>query len=69
MTAAEQAFYECGNFTPADAAAGNTSPSCLSSPGTGTPEVPYVIALPALALAGFGGVFVIRRRRDLSVIR
>jgi MYXO-CTERM domain-containing protein len=69
MTAAEQAFYNCGDLTPADAAAGNTAPSCASSPGTGTPEAPYAIALPVLALAGFGGVFVIRRRRDLSVVR
>jgi MYXO-CTERM domain-containing protein len=69
MTAAEQTFYNCGDLTPADAAAGNTTPSCLSSPGAGTPEAPYAVALPVLALAGFGGVFVIRRRRDLSVIR
>ena len=38
MTASEQAYYNCGDLTPADAAAGNTTPSCLSGPGTGTPE-------------------------------
>ena len=69
MTATEQAFYDCGDLTPADAAAGNTSPSCPSSPGTGTPETPYAITLPVLALAGFGGVVVIRRRRDRPVVR
>ena len=69
MTATEQAYYNCGDLTPADAAAGNTTPSCLSGPGTGTPEAPYAVALPVLALAGFGGVVVIRRRRDLSVVR
>jgi ABC-type phosphate transport system substrate-binding protein len=69
MAAAEQAFYNCGDLTPADAAAGNTSPSCLSSPGTGTPEAPYAVAFPVLALAGFGSVFMIRRRRNLSLIR
>ena len=67
MTATEQAFYNCGDLTPADAAAGNTSPSCL--PGTGTPEAPYAVALPVLALAGFGGVFAVRRRRDRLVVR
>ena len=60
MTAAEQAYYTCGDLTPADVAAGNTTPSC--SPGNGLPEAPYVVALPVLALAGFGGAFAVRRR-------
>src|ERR1700722_7775867 len=64
MTAAEQAFYNCGDLTPADAAAGNNSPSCGSSPPPNTPEAPYAVALPVLALAGLGGVFMIRRRPD-----
>jgi hypothetical protein len=33
------------------------------NPGTGTPEVPYVLALPLIALAIFGGWTVLRRRR------
>jgi len=33
------------------------------NPGTGTPEVPYVLALPVIALAIFGAWVVLRRRR------
>jgi hypothetical protein len=32
-------------------------------PGTGTPEVPYVLVLPVLAIAVIGGYVLIRRRR------
>ena len=62
MTAAEQAYYTCGDLTPADVAAGNTTPSC-SSPGNGLPEAPSAVAFPLVALAGLGAVFMARRRR------
>jgi phosphate transport system substrate-binding protein len=64
MTAAEQAYYSCGDLTPADVAAGLTTPSC--NPGNGMPEAPYAVALPVLGLAAFCGVFILRRRRDFS---
>ena len=38
-----------------------------SGPGTGTPEVPYVLALPVIALGIFGGFFLVRRRRSISL--
>jgi phosphate transport system substrate-binding protein len=63
MTAAEQAYYNCGDLTPADVAAGNTTPLCESSPGNGLPEAPYAVAFPVLALVAIGGVFTMRRRR------
>jgi len=66
MTTAEEVFYNCGDLTPSDVAAGNTTPSCESSPGNGLPEAPYAVALPVVALAAFGGVFILRRRRVLS---
>jgi MYXO-CTERM domain-containing protein len=66
MTTAEQAFYDCGDLTPADVAAGNTVPSCASSPGSGLPETPYAVLLPMIALLALGGVVLIRRRRMLS---
>ena len=66
MTAAEQAYYNCGDLTPADVAAGNTTPSCESSPGNGLPEAPYAVAFPVLALGALGGVFMMRRRRRLN---
>jgi phosphate transport system substrate-binding protein len=62
MTSPEQAYYTCGDLTPADVAAGNTTPSC-SGPGNGLPETPYAVAFPVLAVAAFAGVFVLRRRR------
>jgi hypothetical protein len=33
-------------------------------PGTGTPEVPYVLALPVLAAGILGGMVLVRRRRS-----
>ncbi len=36
------------------------------NPGTGTPEVPDVLALPVIAVAIFGGWAVLRRRRVAS---
>jgi phosphate transport system substrate-binding protein len=66
MTAAEQSFYTCGDLTPSDAAAGNTASACESSPGDGLPETPYAVALPIVALAAFGAVFTLRRRKILS---
>ena len=35
-------------------------------PGTGTPEVPYALALPVLAAAVIGGTLLIRRRRSTT---
>jgi hypothetical protein len=35
-----------------------------ANPGNGLPEVPYVLALPALAFGMFGGMVWIRRRRS-----
>jgi ABC-type phosphate transport system substrate-binding protein len=67
MTAAEQAFYTCGDLTAADVAAGDTTAPC--NPGSGLPETPYAVALPVVALAAFGGVLIIRRRRILSTAR
>ena len=43
--------------TPGDIGAG---------PGTGTPEVPYVLVLPVIALGIFGGSVLLRRRRSVS---
>ncbi len=63
MTADEQAYYTCGDLTPADVAAGNTTPSCGSGPGNGLPEAPYAVAFPVLALTALGSVFMVRRRR------
>ena len=41
---------------------------CISSdPGTGTPEAPAAIALPAVALVAFGGVLIARRRARTRV--
>jgi phosphate transport system substrate-binding protein len=61
LTAAEQTAYDCGDLTPADVAAGLTTPSC--SPGTGTPEAPYALALPLLAFALISGTIWIGRSR------
>jgi phosphate transport system substrate-binding protein len=66
-TAMEEAALECGDLTPAEVAAGETTPSCATSPGNGLPETPYAVALPVVALATFGGVFVMRRRKVLSI--
>jgi phosphate transport system substrate-binding protein len=62
MTAAEQAFYSCGDLTQSDVAAGLTTSSC--SPGTGTPEVAAPLLLPLLALALGGIGYGVKRRRD-----
>jgi phosphate transport system substrate-binding protein len=68
-TADEEAALPCGDLMPSEVQAGQTTPTCgvtTQLPPPNTPETPYVIALPVLALAGFGGVFVRRRRRDPS---
>jgi len=62
ITAAERAYYTCGDLTPADVAAGNTTLSCFS-PGNGLPEAPYAVAFPLVAPAVLGAVFMARRRR------
>ena len=46
-TSDEQAAYACGDLTPAEVQAGQTSPTC-GPPGE-TPEAPYVLALPLVA--------------------
>lgn len=56
------------DLTPTEVQAGQTSPTCGSGPGTGTPEVPFVVALPVAALGIFGGSVAIRRRRDSRVL-
>jgi phosphate transport system substrate-binding protein len=50
------------DLTVSDVQAGATTPSCNSSPGTGTPEVPFALALPVIALGVFGGLVALRRR-------
>jgi len=37
-----------------------------TDPGSGTPEVPYVLVLPIVAVAMFGGSVLLRRRRSVS---
>lgn len=67
LTAAEQAYDTCGDLTPADVAAGNTTPAC-ANPGNGLPEAPSVVAFPVLGLFVAGSaVFVMRRRRSPAV--
>jgi hypothetical protein len=46
--------------------AGPTAGDTGTGPGTGTPEVPYVLALPVIALGIFGGSVLLRRRRSVS---
>ena len=60
-TSAELAVCD---LTISEVQAGETTPTCGSGPGTGTPEVPFVLALPVAALGMFGGSVVLRRRRD-----
>ena len=36
------------------------------NPGDGTPETPYAVALPVIALGAFGVAAVVRRRRTSS---
>jgi phosphate transport system substrate-binding protein len=70
-TAGEDAAFACGDLTPSEVQAGQTTPTCgvtTQQPPPGTPEAPYAVALPVLALVGLGGVFVVRRRRNLSVV-
>ena len=62
LTAAEQAYYTCGDLTPADVVAGNTTPSC-SNPGNGLPEAPSAVIIPIAGLAAFGVAVAVRRRR------
>ncbi len=63
MTPAEQAYSTCGDLTPADVAAGNTTPAC-SNPSNGLPEAPSAVLFPVLGFAALGfGAFVMRRRR------
>jgi phosphate transport system substrate-binding protein len=52
------------DLTVSEVQAGQTTPSCGSSPGTGTPEAPFALALPAIAVGLFGTVFTIRRRKE-----
>jgi phosphate transport system substrate-binding protein len=64
-TAAELAVCD---LTISEVQAGETTPTCGSGPGTGTPEVPFVLALPVAALGIFGGSVVLRRRRDRRIV-
>jgi hypothetical protein len=54
---------EC-DLTVAEVQAGQTTPTCGSGPGTGTTEVPFVLALPVAALGILGGSVAFRRRRE-----
>jgi hypothetical protein len=38
----------------------------VADPGNGTPEVPYVLVLPILAVTVFGGSMLLRRRRSAT---
>src|SRR5271170_5209445 len=58
-TADEDAAIACGDLTPSEVQAGQTTPTCgvtTQQPPPGTPETPYAVALPVLALVGLGGV-------------
>jgi hypothetical protein len=57
------------DLTPAEVQAGQTTPTCDSGQGTGTPKVPFVLALPVAALGVFGGSLAFRRRRDREMTR
>ena len=57
MTADEQAYYTCGDLTPADVAAGNTTPSCGSGARQWAARGSLRFAFPVLALAALGSVF------------
>jgi hypothetical protein len=55
--------------TPVTFTASSSDPNGFvfsTGPGTGTPEVPYVLALPVIAVAVFGGAVVVRRRRSVG---
>jgi hypothetical protein len=39
-----------------------------ASPGTGTPQVPFALVLPLMAIAIFGGTILIQRRRSSRAI-
>jgi ABC-type phosphate transport system substrate-binding protein len=67
-TAAESAAYSCGDFTPTEVQAGQTTPTCGVTNGTPppppeTPEAPAALMLPLGALAIMGTVIVRRTRR------
>jgi ABC-type phosphate transport system substrate-binding protein len=62
LTADEQAAYACGDLTPAEVQAGQTTPTC--QPPAGTPEVPMALDLPLAALALMGGGVCLLRRRQ-----
>ena len=64
QTSAELAVCD---LTISEVQAGETTPTCGSGPGTGTPEVPFVLALPVAALGIFGGSVAVRRRRDRRI--
>jgi ABC-type phosphate transport system substrate-binding protein len=64
-TSAELAVCD---LTISEVQAGETTPTCGSGPGTGTPEVPFVLALPVAALGIFAGSIASRRRRDRRMV-
>ncbi len=45
----------------------STAGTVGGGPGTGTPEVPYALALPVLVVAIIGGTLLVRRRRSTAV--
>jgi ABC-type phosphate transport system substrate-binding protein len=67
-TAAEQAAYSCGDLTPAEVQAGQTTPTCgVVTPPPETPESPFAVVLPVLAVGLIGGTVLVRRRRSSGV--
>jgi phosphate transport system substrate-binding protein len=63
-TADEAAALACGDLTPAEVAAGQTTPTCgVTVPPPSLPESPLAVALPLLGLATAGGAVAMRRRR------
>lgn len=65
LTAAERVSYACGDLTPTDVQAGQTSAVC-GNPPVSTPEFAAPLLLPLAAIGLFGGGAMFRRRRSLA---
>jgi hypothetical protein len=65
-TAGEDQGYACGDLTPAEVQAGETTPTC--GPGDGTPESPLPILIPLFGVLAFGVRFLsVKRSRFRTV--